>query len=188
MSGRKGKSGHQNLIEMASKKLLNEIVGDKYLSVTLVREQKLDVKSQVSVRGEAFGARRVVDSEIKMFADIACAAVFDINARWTHKEPIFPEMVKVARKHKAEGNMDKYYDALKSAYGVMVCIVECEMNPRSSLLRDGPRLTAYKLLKQKNNHLVLILAVFEGTKVDNPKIFDEVWEFPRKHDRIEVEE
>ncbi|GAJ06452.1 unnamed protein product, partial [marine sediment metagenome] len=41
-------------------------------------------------------------------------------------------------------------------------------------------LTAYKLLKQKNNNLVLILAVFEGTKVDNPEIFDHVWYFPKK--------
>jgi len=180
MSGRKGKSGHQNLIEMASKKLLNEIVGDKYLSVSIVREQKLDVHSQVSIRAERFGASRIVDSEIKLFADIACAAVFDEQARWTHKEPILPEMVKVAKKHKAEGHLDKYYDALKSAYGVVVFIVECEMNPRSSLLRDGPRLTTYKLLKQKNNHLVLILAVFEGTKVDNPEIFDEVWYFPHR--------
>lgn len=180
MSGRKGKSGHQNLIEMASKRLLNEIVGDKYLSVSIVREQKLDVRSQVSIRGERFGASRIVDAEIKLFADIACAAVFDQQARWTHKEPILPEMVQVAKKRKAEGSMDGYYDALKSAYGVVVFIVECEMNPRSSLLRDGPRLTAYKLLKQKNNHLVLILAVFEGTKVDHPNIFDEVWYFPHK--------
>ena len=180
MSGRAGSSGHQNLIRMASKKLLNTIVGDKYLNLILVREQKLDVKSEVSIRGAGFGGLRIVDSEIKLFADIACAAVFDIGARWTHKEPILPEMVKVAKKHKAEGNLDQYYDALKSAYGVMVVIIECEMNPRSSLLRDGPRLTAYKLLKQKNNHLVLILAVFEGTKVDNPEIFDEVWYFPKK--------
>lgn len=183
MSGRKGSSGHQNLIRMASRKLLNEIVGDKYLSVTLIREQKLDVKSEVSIRGAGFGARRVVDAEIKLFADVACAAVFDIGARWTHKEPLLPHMVKVAKKHKAEGDLDKYYDALKSAYGAVVVIVECEMNPRSSLLRDGPRLTAYKLLKQKNNHLILILAVFEGTKVDNPKIFDEVWYFPHKKAR-----
>ena len=48
------------------------------------------------------------------------------------------------------------------------------------VLRDGPRLTAYKLLKQKNPNFILILAVFEGTKVDNPGIFDEIWEFPRK--------
>ena len=183
MSGRIGASGHQNLIRMASEKLLNEIVGDKYLSVTLVREQKLDVKSEVSIRGERFGASRIVDSEIKLFADIACAAVFDQGARWTHKEPLLPEMVKVAKKHKAAGDLDKYYDALRSAYGVIVFIIECEMNPRSSLLRDGPRLTAYKLLKQKNNHLVLILAVFEGTKVDNPEIFDEVWYFPKKSSR-----
>ena len=180
MSGRKGSSGHQNLVRMASKKLLDELVGDKYLSVTLVREQKLDVRSQVSIRAETFGAHRVVDAEVKLFADIACAAVFDVGARWTHKEPILPHMVKVAQKHKAEGNLDQYYDALKSAYGVAIFIVECEMNPRSSLLRDGVRLTAYQLLKQNNSHLVLILAVFEGTKVDNPQIFDEVWYFPKK--------
>jgi hypothetical protein len=44
--------------------------------------------------------------------------------------------------------------------------IECEINPSSNLLRDGPRLTAYKLIKQQNNNLKLILAVFEGTKVD----------------------
>jgi hypothetical protein len=58
--------------------------------------------------------------------------------------------------------------------------VECEINPSSNLLRDGPRLTAYKLIKQQNHNLILILAVFEGTKVDNPQVFDMIWEFPRK--------
>jgi len=79
--------------------------------------------------------------------------------------------------------MDEYFEAVRSAYGVMSYIIECEINPRSNLLRDGPKLTAYKLLKQKNNNLVLILAVFKGTKVDNPEIFDHIWEFPRKTKR-----
>lgn len=181
MSGRKGTSGHQNLIEMASKKLLNAIVGDKYLSVTLVREQSLDVKANVDVEGERFGARRIVHTEVRLYCDIACAAVFDSEAAWTRRnEPILPEFVEIAKKHLKEGNMTEYYNATRSAYGVMTYIIECEINPRSHLLKDGPRLTAYKLLKQKNNNLVLILAVFEGTKVENPEVFDDVWYFPKR--------
>lgn len=180
-SGRKGSSGHQNLVRMASQKLLNKIVGDKYLSVTLVREQKLDVKSDVSIQGERFGARRIVSSEVRLYTDIACAAVYDPNSSWLgNADPMNPEMVAVAERKRAEGDLEGYYEAVKSAYGVMVFLVECEMNPRSNLLRDGPRLTAYKLLKQKNNNLVLILAAFEGTKVDNPEVFDEVWFFKKK--------
>ncbi|MQY61838.1 hypothetical protein GH146_00945 [archaeon] len=183
MSGRKGKSGHQNLIEMASKKLLNEIIGDKYLSVVLQREQKLDVKANVSISGPRFGSSNIVNTEIKLFADIACAAVFAPGTQWLGSEPILPEFVEIAEKKKAEGKMDEYFEAVRSAYGVMSYIIECEINPRSNLLRDGPKLTAYKLLKQKNNNLVLILAVFKGTKVDNPEIFDHIWEFPRKTKR-----
>lgn len=179
MSGRKGKSGHQNLIEMASKKLINEIIGDKYLSLVLQREQKLDVKANVSITGPRFGSSNIVRTDVKLFADIACGAVFAPNAHWT-SEPILPEFVEIAEKKKAEGKMDEYFEAVRSAYGVMSYIIECEINPKSHLLRDGPKLTAYKLLKQKNNNLVLILAVFEGTKVDNPEIFDHVWYFPKK--------
>ena len=116
---------------------------------------------------------------MRLYADIACAAVFDANASWTG-EPILPEFATIAEKHRAQGNMTKFYEAIRSAYGVTIFIIECEINPRSELLREGPRLTAYKLLKQKNNNVVLILAVFEGTKVDNPGVFDEVWEFPRR--------
>ena len=180
MSGRKGKSGHQNLIEMASKKLLNEIIGDKYLSIVLQREQKLDVKANVSISGPRFGSSNIVRTEIKLFADIACGVVFAPNAQWIGQDPIIPEFVEIAEKKKAEGKMDEYFEAVRSAYGVMSYIIECEINPRSNLLRDGPKLTAYKLLKQKNNNLVLILVVFEGTKVDNPEIFDYVWYFPKK--------
>lgn len=181
MSGRKGSSGHQNLIRLASKKLLDEIIGDRYLSIALVREQPLDVKSQVDIEGEHFGARRIVHTAVRLYADIACAAVFDNKARWTSRnEPILPEMIEVAKKHREAGNLDEYYKAVKSAYGVMTVIIECEINPRSNLLRDGSRLTAYKLLKQKNNNLVLILAVFEGTTVEHPEIFDAVWYFPHK--------
>lgn len=180
MSGRKGKSGHQNLIEMASKKLFNEIIGDKYLSVVLVREQQMKVSSDVHISGGSFGTSSIVDTKVELYADIACAAVFDPSARWVSSVPKNPELMKIAKKKKAEGDMLGYYEAVRSAYGAMIYIIECEINPHSNLLRDGPKLTAYKLLKQKNNHLVLILAVFEGTKVDNPEIFDHVWEFPRK--------
>lgn len=178
-TGRKGSSGHQNLIRMAGKKLLNEIIGDDYLSITMVRENPMDVKTETNVSGERFGGHRIAMAELRMYADIACAVVFDQNASFG-KEPQIPEFVAIADKFLLEGNRAKYYDAIRSAYGVMIYIVECEVNPSSNLLRDGPRLTAYKLIKQQNNNLRLILAVFEGTKVDNPGIFDDVWEFPRK--------
>ncbi len=116
-----------------------------------------------------------------MYADIACAVVFDKNAkRFMSTEPLFPHMLPQIEKFKEEGNMAEYYKAIRTAYGVMIYIVECEINPRSNLLRDGPKLTAYKLIKQQNNNLRLILAVFEETKIDNPGIFDDIWEFPRK--------
>ena len=179
MSGRKGSSGHQNLIRYASKRLLDEMVSEKYLSITLVREQPLDVKAETSIKGERFGAHRVAHAELRMYADIACAAVFTPGAQWT-REPILPEFVDIAEKKFQEGDMVGYYDAIRSAYGVMIYLIECEINPRSGLLRDGPKLTAYKLIKQQNNNLTLILAVFEGTKVDNPGVFDEIWTFPRR--------
>lgn len=180
MSGRVGSSGHQNLIRMASKKLLNKIIGDKYLSVTLVREQHLKISSNVGIHGESFGARSIVDTQVDLYADIACAAVFDAGASWIGDHPINPEMIEIAQKKLAAGDRQGYYEAVRSAYGVMIYIIECEINPTSNLLRDGPKLTAYQLLKQKNNHVVLILAVFEDTKVDNPQVFDHIWRFPRK--------
>lgn len=180
MSGRKGSSGHQNLIRMASRKLLNELVGDRFLSVTLIREQPLDVGSNVHIEGEGFGTHSIVDTKVRLYADVACAAVFDANAKWLRNEPILPNMLEIAGKHRAEGNMKEYYNCLRSAYGVMIFLIECEINPRSHLLTDGAKLTAYKLLKQKHNNLVLILAIFEGTKVENPEVFDLIWEFPRK--------
>lgn len=181
MGGRKGSSGHQNLIRMASKKLLNEVIGKDYLSVTLVRENPMDVKTETEIRGERLGGHRVAMAELRMYADIACAVVYNPDARWAKpREPMYPEMMEQAYTFLDAGDHAKYYDAVRRAYGVMIYIIECEINPRSNLLRDGPRLTAYKLIKQQNNNLVLILAVFEGTKVDNPGIFDEIWEFPRK--------
>lgn len=183
MSGRKGSSGHQNLIKMASKKLLNEVIGDDWLSITLVRENPMDVKTQTEVHGEQFGSYRVAMADVRMYADIACAVVYDPNAEFYRqsKEPI-PE---VAMEFLDKGDMTSYYKAIREFYGVLIYIIECEMNPKSALLRDGPRLTGYKLIKQQNNNLRLILAVFEGTKVDNPQIFDEVWYFPRKTNRKE---
>lgn len=183
MSGRKGSSGHQNLIRMASKKLLNEIIGDEYLSITMVRENPLDVKTQTEIRGERLGGHRVAMADLRMYADIACAVVFDPKAS-IGREPIFPHLLEQAYKALDAGDRAKYYNLVRRAYGVIIYIIECEINPRSHLLRDGPRLTAYKLIKQQNTNLRLILAVFEGTKIDNPQIFDEVWYFPRKGDGV----
>jgi len=182
VSGREGSSGHQNLIEMASLKLLNEILGDNYLSVTLVREQSLDIKADAQIRGDRFGAMKILDTELRMYADIACAAVYDQGAKLREFGGFEadPELLEAANKMKAEGNLEKYRELIRTACGVMIYIIECEINPRSSLLRDGPRLTAYKLLKEKNPNFQLFLAVFEGTKVDNPGIFDDIWFFPRK--------
>ena len=183
MSGRKGSSGHQNLIKYASKKLLNEIIGDEYLSVVLIREQKLTVRTDASIAGPRFGSMSVVQTEHNMYADIACAVVFDKDAATYStggQTPILPETIKIAEKFKAEGDMEKYREYIALAYGKMTYIIECEINPRSNLLRDGPKLTAYQLMKQKVPNFILILAVFEGTKVDNPEIFNDIWEFPRK--------
>ena len=181
MSGRKGSSGHQNLIDMSSMKLLNEIIGDKWLNIVLIREQPLDVKTRTDIEGVMFGTRKVAEAEVRMYADIACAVVYDQKSKgYFGQEPIFPDLIPKADEFKKKGQMDKYFNAIRTAYGVMVYIIECEINPRSTLLRDGPRLTAYKLIKQQNNNLRLILSVFEGTKVDNPGIFDDIWEFPRR--------
>lgn len=180
--GRHGKSGHQNLIRMASYKLLNEILGDDYLSVTLVREQSLDIKATANIRGDRFGAMKILDADQRMYADIACAAVYDQDAKmreiggWEIDEA----SADIANRLKEEGKLEEYRDFLKMAMGIMIYIIECETNPRSNLLREGPRLTSYKLLKQKNPNFQLFLAVFEDTKVDHPDIFDDVWRFPRR--------
>ncbi len=185
MSGRKGSSGHQNLIDMSSMKLLNEIIGDKWLNIVLIREQPLDVKTRTDIEGVMFGARRVATAEVRMYADIACAVVYDQKAKaYFGAEPIFEHMLPQIEKFKEEGNMAEYFKAVRTAYGTMIYIIECEINPRSNLLRDGPRLTAYKLIKQQNNNLRLILSVFEGTKVDNPGIFDDLWYFPKKGGKV----
>jgi len=187
MSGRKGSSGHQNLIKYSSRKLLNEIIGDDYLSVVLIREQKLDVSSKIEIQGPRFGTQRVAQGDVTMYADIACAAVFNQEAKHIFGgEPLNPEMAEIAEKIRAEGNMEAYHRAAASAYGVMVYIIECETNPRSNLLRDGPKLTGYRLIKQQNNNLVLILSVFEDCKVDNPDVFDYVWRFPKKGKKRKV--
>jgi len=164
-------------------KLLNEIIGDEWLSITAIRENPLDVKTQTEIHGETFGSSKIATAEVRMYADVACAVVYDQKAKgYFRQEPVVPDMIPVAEELKKAGKMEEYYKAIKTAYGVMVYIVECEINPRSNLLRDGPRLTAYKLIKQQNNNLRLILAVFEGTKVDNPGIFDDIWEFKRRKD------
>jgi len=181
MSGRKGSSGHQNLIRYSSMKLLNEIIGDEWLNVVLIREQSLDVKTRTDITGTMFGSSRVAQAEVRMYADIACAVVFDPKAKaYFGAKPIFEHMLPAIEKFREEGNMDEYFKAVRTAYGQMIYIIECEINPRSGLLRDGSKLTAYKLIKQQNNNLRLILSVFEGTKVDNPGIFDDVWYFPKK--------
>jgi hypothetical protein len=180
--GRKGSSGHQNLVHMASLKLLNDVLGDDFLQVTFVRENALDVKTQTDVQGSGFGSTRIATAELRLYADVACAVVYDPNSEWALKKDADPELVKIVNKHFTEGNMVDYRHAVRDTYGTMFYIIECEINPSSNLLRDGPRLTAYKLIKQQNNNLKLILAVFESTKVDNPGIFDAIWEFPRKEE------
>lgn len=106
--------------------------------------------------------------------------VYVLNGQWVFNRVQW----NYCDRHFAEGNMVEYRQAVRDFYGTMFYIIECEMNPSSNLLRDGPRLTAYKLIKQQNNNLKLILGVFEGTKVDNPGIFDAIWEFPRKGDSV----
>ncbi len=181
MSGRKGSSGHQNLIRYSSMKLLNEIIGDRWLNIVLIRELPLDIKTRTDIEGGMFGVRRVAQAEVRMYADIACAVVYDPKAK-AHfgAEPLFEHMLPMIERFKEEGDMAEYFKAVRTAYGQMIYIIECEIHPRSNLLRDGPKLTAYKLIKQQNNNLRLILSVFEGTQVDNPKIFDDIWAFPRK--------
>jgi len=170
-------------------KLLNEIIGDEWLNIILIREQPLDVNTRTEIEGAAFGARRVAQAEVRMYADVACAVVYDPNANaYFGAKPIFEHMLPQIDKFREEGKMDEYFKAVRTAYGQMIYIVECEINPRSNLLRDGPKLTAYKLIKQQNNNLRLILSVFKGTKVDNPGIFDDIWEFPRKRSKKKIKE
>ena len=182
--GRRGSSAHQRLINMASKRLLDEIIGENFLKISLVREQKLEVQSSVLVAGTGrLGGHGLVDCKVDLYADVACACVFDPKSDFRYfanVEPSSEELAEAAEKHRRAGNMEQFYELVRSAYGQMLIIIECELNPRSNLLRDGPRLTAYKLLRQKNRNLVLILAVYEGTKVDNPEVFDEIWKFPKK--------
>lgn len=180
MSGRKGSSGHNNLVRMACLKLLNEVLGDDFLSVQFVRENPLDVKTQTDVEGTPFGTTRIARAELRLYADVACAVIYDPSATWNSNKDVDPELMKIVNKHWADGNMVEYRHAVRNTYGMMFYLIECEINPNSNLLKDGPRLTAYKLIKQQNNNLKLILAVFEDTKVENPSIFDAIWEFPRK--------
>lgn len=182
--GRRGSSGHQNLIRMASKKLLNEVLGDDFLSVTFIKENPLDVKTQTDVRGGGFGSTRIATAEQRLYADIACAVVYDQKAAWEMNQRNVEEAyLKEIQKNFEAGNWEEYRRAVQQAFGMTFYIIECEINPNSNLLRDGPRLTAYQLIKQQNNNLKLILAVFEGTKVDNPEIFDAIWEFPKKESK-----
>ena len=180
MSGRKGSSGHQNLIRFASKKLLNEVIGDEWLRITLVREQPMDVKSEAQVEGESWGSTRVAMASYRLYADIAAAVVYDPKSNRFVGEKLPKQSQKELARLKEKGDMANYYEQVRIHYGSVIYFVECEINPRSHLLRDGTRLTAYQLIKQQNKNVVLILAVFEGTKVDNPGVFDEIWTFPRR--------
>lgn len=182
--GRRGKPAHRRLVDSASKRLLNEVVGDDWINITLVKENPVDVKTQTEIQGERFGSHRVAMAEVRTYADVACSVVYSPQAGpFAGKDPIAPEFMEQAYKALDAGNMAKYHDLVRRAYGMTIYIIECEINPNSNLLRDGPRLTAYKLIKQQNNNLILILAVYEGTKVDNPQIFDHIWEFPRIKDQ-----
>jgi hypothetical protein len=190
MSGRKGTPGHQNLIRMACMKLLNEVLGDDFLSISFIRENALDVKTSTHVNTEhSLGdGYRVATAELRMYADVACAVVYDPDSKWGLQKEVNPELVKIVNKHFADGKMEEYRSAVRSTYGMMFYIIECEINPASNLLRDGPKLTAYRLIKQQNNNLKLILAVFQGTPIEHPEIFDAVWEFPRKGEETENED
>ena len=185
MSGRAGSTGHQNLIRYASQKLLNEVIGEVYLGVTLIREQPLDIRASVNITGIGrFADTRITDTTQRMYADIACSAVFDQGAKRYGNVEVDEDTLATLKRLKDEGKLDKYKELVRLAYGQVTYIIECETNPRSNLLRKGPRLTAYQLIKEKTPNFVLILAVFEGTKVDNPKVFDEVWFFPKKGGKV----
>lgn len=180
--GRKGKSAHRHLVELASKKLINEELTEGWTSITMVRENPLDIQVQTSVKGERFGGYNVAKAEQRNYCDVACAVTYDPKEGPTPTDPVWPEFMEKAYKLLSEGKEAEYRDMIRRAYGVSIYIIECEINPRSNLLRNGPRLTAYQLIKQQNTNLTLILATYEGTKVDNPKVFDMVWEFPKKDD------
>ncbi len=189
--GRHGKSAHRRMIELASKRLLNQELEEGWTGITLLRETKLDIKAQTEIRGEKFGNWNVATAEQTNYCDIACAVTYDPNEGRVPdniKEPVFPEIAQLANKALADGDELKYRELIRRAYGRAIYIIECETNPKSNLLRNGARLTAYQLIKQQNRNVFLILAVFEGTKVDNPKVFDAIWEFPRKKDEVVDEE
>ncbi len=188
MSGRAGSPNHQYLIRKSSSKLLNEIIGDQFLTIALVREQSLDVKADASISGERLGVHRFLNTEVRLYSDIACVVVFDKDSAYLQNQtPIFEHMLPMIERFKEEGKKDEYYKAVRTAYGAMIYIIECETSPTSNLLRDGPRLTAYRLLKQKNPNFVLILSTFENVKVDHPEIFDHLWRFPRPKKGVSIE-
>lgn len=185
--GRRGKSAHRRMIELACKRLINEELEEGWMGINLLRETKLDIKAQTEIRGEKFGNWNVATAEQTNYCDVACAVTYDPregSMPSNIKEPLFPEIAEMANRALAEGDTVKYREMIRRAYGRAIYIIECETNPKSNLLRNGPRLTAYQLLKQQNRNVFLILAVFEGTKVDNPQVFDAVWEFPRKKDEV----
>jgi len=187
--GRKGKSAHRRLVELASKKLIDEELAEGWSSITMIRENPLDIQVQTNIKGERFGGWNVAKAEQRNYCDVACAVTYDPKEGPVPTDPVWPEFMEGANKLLAEGKETEYRDMIRRAYGVSIYIIECEINPRSNLLRDGPRLTAYRLIKQQNSNLTLILGVFEGTRIDNPQVFDMIWEFPRKIDeKMEDEE
>jgi len=187
--GRKGKTAHRRLVELASKRLLDEELTEGWMQISMVRENPLDIKVDTKIIGEEFGTYSVAAAEQRNYCDVACAVKYDPRVGpIAPRVPIWPELRDRAMKLMAEGKIVEYKDMIRRAYGVCIYIIECEINPRSNLLRNGPRLTAYQLIKQQNTNLTLILAVYEGTKIDNPKVFDMVWEFPRKKDEPIEEE
>ena len=183
--GRKGKSAHRRLVELASQRLINEELAEGWTSITMVRENPLDIQVETSIKGERFGGYNVAKAEQRNYCDVACAVTYDPKEGPVPTDPLWPEFNEKASKLLAEGKEVEYRDMIRRAYGVSIYIIECETQPNSNLLRDGPRLTAYRLIKQQNTNLTLILGVFKGTKVDNPQVFDMVWEFPKKADEIE---
>lgn len=152
--GRKGSSAHQKLVKMATKKLIDTI-NDDFDQLSIVRDNFFNVKATTDVHSD-WTSTSIAHAEQRLIADIACAAV----------------------KHEIKRD-EATHGFTRNELARTIWVVECEINPRSNLLRDGVRLTAYKLIKQQNPNFKLILAVYEGTQVDNPGIFDDIWYFPK---------
>ena len=148
--------GAHQRLVIMATKRLLSIIDDDFDELHIVRENYFNVNTSVAIHSGHFGSTSTV-------------------ARAEQK--LVADIACSEMKHDPEMQM---------RVPNRIFVIECEMNPRSNLLRDGVRLTAYKLIKEKNPRFRLILAVYEGTKVDNPGIFDAIWEFPRQKKEVET--